>query len=78
MFTLFVALIVALLLTFAKYTLSDKVIFASPCPEMRTLTNGNGRYIMKLNYCSVIYTFYQWRIDINIDINKKANLSRFH
>ena len=74
MFTLFVALIVALLLTFAKYTLSGKVIFASPCPEMRTLTNGNWRYIMKLNDCSVIYTFYKWHIDINIDINKKAKI----
>ena len=36
----------------AKYILPDKVI-------LRTLTNGNGRYILKLNYCSGIYTFYQ-------------------
>ena len=61
----------------AKYTLPDKSMQWSPCPELRTLTNGNGRYMMKLNDCSAIYTFYQWRMHINININKKANLSRF-
>ena len=29
--------------------LPGKVMQESPCPEVRTLTNENGRYIMKLN-----------------------------
>ena len=33
----------------AKCALPGKVMQWSPCPEVRTLTNENGRYIMKLN-----------------------------
>ena len=33
----------------AKCALPGKVMQWSPCPEVRTLTNANGRYIMKLN-----------------------------
>ena len=33
----------------AKCALLGKVMQLSPCPEVRTLTNGNGHYIMKLN-----------------------------
>ena len=33
----------------AKCALPGKVMQWSPCPEVHTLTNENGRYIMKLN-----------------------------
>ena len=33
----------------ARFALPGKVMQWSPCPEVRTLTNANGRYIMKLN-----------------------------
>ena len=33
----------------AKCALPGKVMQWSPCPEVRTLTNENGRYIIKLN-----------------------------
>ena len=33
----------------AKCALPGKVMQWSPCPEVCTLTNENGRYIMKLN-----------------------------
>ena len=33
----------------AKRALPGKLMQWSPCPEVRTLTNENGRYIMKLN-----------------------------
>ena len=38
----------------AKFSLSGKVMQWSPCPEVRTLTNENGRYMSKLNN----YTIY--------------------
>ena len=38
----------------AKCALSGKVMQWSPCLEVRTLTNGNRRYIMKLNDYDVI------------------------
>ena len=37
----------------AQWALPGKVMQGSPCPEMRTLTNENGRYIMKLNDISI-------------------------
>ena len=33
----------------AKCSLPGKVMQWSPCPEVRTLTNENGRYMIKLN-----------------------------
>ena len=33
----------------AKWALPGMVMQWSPCPELQTLTNENGRYIMKLN-----------------------------
>ena len=33
----------------AKCAVPGKVMQGSPCPEVRTLTNENGRFIMKLN-----------------------------
>ena len=38
----------------AKRSLPGKVVQWSPCPEVRTLTNENGRYMIKLNGCDVI------------------------
>ena len=40
----------------AKCALPGKVMQWWPCPEMRTLTNENGRYIMKLN--TFVVKFY--------------------
>ena len=37
-----------------KRALSGKLMRVSPCPEVRTLTNENGLYVMKLNYYDII------------------------
>ena len=37
----------------AQWALPGKVMQGSPCPEVRTLTHENGRYIMKLNDISI-------------------------
>ena len=41
----------------AKCALPGKVMQWSPCPEVRTLTNENGRYIMKLNDLHIPFGF---------------------
>ena len=38
-----------------KCALPGKVIQGSSCPEVCTLTNANGRYIMRLNDTYIIY-----------------------
>ena len=50
----------------AKCALPGKVMQWSPCPEVRTLTNENGRYIMKLND----YNF-GWELTTEIVINDR-------
>ena len=39
----------------ARFALPGKVMQCSPCPEVRTSTNENGRYIMKLNDIYIIF-----------------------
>ena len=53
-----------------KYALPDKVMQLSPCPEVRTLTNGNGRYIMELNdYISNVLMFFFARYNTRLVLN---------
>ena len=44
----------------AKWALLGKVMQGSPCPEVSTLTNENGRNIMKLNYMLLPPTVMWW------------------
>ena len=42
----------------AKRSLPGKVMQRSPCPEVRTLTNENGRYMIKLNDFLILATVF--------------------
>ena len=44
----------------AKCSLPGKLMQWSPCPEVRTLTNENGRYMIKLNDFEIFTTLLSW------------------